>query len=379
MSRVYVNICPRPLDIIGQWDALAQRAPANVFMHPVALDAVRTTKFAKVHTLLAWDAGVEPHRLVGLWALQESAVARRWPAYLAAPPYDYAFVSSPVVDPACSDQVMRAFFDAIERDPTLPNVIRLKYLDAESETYQSMLKALATRGGPSLKLSERARPFVSRASGLKCSGSTRKKLRQDWNRLSALGSVEIVNEKERDKVERAFEAFLALEAASWKGGRGTALLCRDADAAFARRLMSSLAAACSASVALLRLDGRPIAAQVLLYCGPTAYTWKTAFDAEFAKYSPGALLVDKLTVELLSTDIDAIESCSPEGGFMANLWAGRRMTADLLIDVGARKSVGFTAAAMAARGYAQLRAIRNNLRSLSSRAHRRRKGLAAST
>ena len=33
----------------------------------------------------------------------------------------------------------------------------------------------------------------------------------------------------------AFETYLAMEAASWKGARGTALLCDEEDAAFARR------------------------------------------------------------------------------------------------------------------------------------------------
>jgi CelD/BcsL family acetyltransferase involved in cellulose biosynthesis len=374
MSGIYVNISSHRLDIVEQWEALAERAPANVFMHPAALNAVHATRFAKVHALLAWDASVEPHRLVGLWALQESAVARLWPAYLAAPPYNYAFVSNPVADPGRIDEVMRAFFDAIERDPALPNVIRLKYLDGESETSHAIVRALAERGSPSLKLSESARPFVSSAFGQKHSGSTRKKLRQDWNRLSALGSVEIVNDRERDKVEGAFEVFLTLEAESWKGGRGTALLCRERDAAFTRRLISSLAAAQNASVALLRVDGRPIAAQVLLYCGRTAYTWKTTFDAGHAKHSPGVLLVDKLTEHLLSTNIEAIESCSPDGGFMARLWDGRRTTTDLLVDLGAAKSLGFTAAAMGERAYAQLRALRNTLRP-----HRKRKGLAAAT
>jgi hypothetical protein len=311
--------------------------------------------------------------------LQESAIARLWPAYLCAPPYNYAFASGPVVDPDRMDEVMAAFFDAIERDPALPNVIRLEYLDGDCETYRPLVDALARRKSPSLKLSERARPFVSSALGLKHSGSTRKKLRQDWNRLSALGAVEIVNDRERDKVERAFEVFLAMEAESWKGGRGTALLCRAEDAAFTRRLVSSLAATEGASVALLCVNGRPIAAQVLLHCGRTAYTWKTAFDAEFAKYSPGVLLVDKLTERLLSTEIDAIESCSPEGGFMNQLWAGRRTTTDLLVDVGAHASLAFTAAAVGEWGYRQLRALRNRLRAPFRRWPRGRRGLAAPT
>ena len=179
-----------------------------------------------------------------------------WPSFLAAPPYDYAFVSNPVIDPDFMDEVIAAFLDAIERERSLPNVIRLRYLDASAETYPAILSALAARGGQVLKLSERERPFVTRDFGLKRSGSTRKKLRQDWNRLSALGAVDIVNERDAAAVRSAFETYLTMEAESWKGARGTALLCDEKDATFARRLIADLAADGNASVALLRVDGR---------------------------------------------------------------------------------------------------------------------------
>jgi hypothetical protein len=102
---------------------------------------------------------------------------------------------------------------------------------------------------------------------------------------------------------------------------------------------------------------------VLMYCGPTAYTWKTAFDAEYGKYSPGALLIDKVTEELFATPgIETIDSCSAEGSFMAQLWAGRRTMVDLLVDVGAGKSVSFALEAGRQRGYHVLRELRNRLR-----------------
>ena len=34
-----------------------------------------------------------------------------------------------------------------------------------------------------------------------------------------------------------------------------------------------------------------------------------------------------------SAEIDAIDSCSPEGGFMGQLWSGHRTTIDLLVSV----------------------------------------------
>jgi CelD/BcsL family acetyltransferase involved in cellulose biosynthesis len=363
MDQIEVEIGVPGVDIAEHWDSLAGRAAVNVFMNPTALNAACATKFAKVHVLRAWDKSAGGKRLVGLWAFEERGIAPLWPAFLAAPPYDYAFVSTPVVDPALMDEVIAAFFDAIERDPALPNVIRLRYLDGGSAAYQALLRALSRRASQTLTLSEWSRPYLADESGLKRSGSTRKKLRQDWNRLSGLGAADVVNDRTSSLVRDAFEVFLTLEAGSWKGANGTALLSDARDAAFARRLVGDLAGQGSASVALLRIDGRPIAAQVLLYCGTMAYTWKTAFDAEYAKYSPGALLVDKVTEELFAANqVESIESCSPEGSFMAQLWSGRRTTVDLLIDVGARRSLNFALAALAERGYAQLRELRNRLR-----------------
>jgi hypothetical protein len=173
----------------------------------------------------------------------------------------------------------------------------------------------------------------------------------------------VVNDRTAEGAEQAFEIFLALEAGSWKGDRGTAILCDELDAAFIRQLLNGLAGQGDASVALLRVDGRPIAAQVLMYCGTTAYTWKIGFDAEFAKYSPGALLVDKITELLFAgTEIDAIDSCSVESSFMAQLWAGRRPMVDLLIDVGPKRSLRFAMEAQRLLGYHRLRKLRDRLR-----------------
>ena len=131
-------------------------------------------------------------------------------------------------------------------------------------------------------------------------------------------------------------------------------------------MVAALAERGSASVALLRVDGRPIAAQVLMYCGATAYTWKTAFSPDYAKYSPGALLIDKITDELFSVGrITAIDSCSYEGSFMTQLWAGHRKMADLLVDVGPGKSLAFSLEAARQRGYGYLRWLRDWIRAWS--------------
>jgi CelD/BcsL family acetyltransferase involved in cellulose biosynthesis len=377
MNNISVSICSPGQDIGEHWAALTRRAAGNVFMNPIALKVAQATDFAQVRMLLAWQRGAQPARLVGLWAFEHKHMTPLWPSFLAAPPYDYAFLSNPVVDPEFLNETIAAFFDAIESERSLPNVVRLRYLDASSDSFGVIQQALAARGAQTLKLTERERPFATREFGLKRAGSTRKKLRQDWNRLCSLGAVEVLNDRSQAAVEDAFESYLVMEAASWKGEQGTALLCDEDDTLFTRQLMSELAASGSASVALLKVDGRAIAAQVLLYCGTMAYTWKTAFDAEFGRFSPGSLLVDKVTEHLFSGDVEAIESCSPEGGFMNQIWDGRRITVNLLADLGARRSLAFAAVVMAERGYAQLRGLRNRLRAGSWSLMPKRRGYAA--
>jgi CelD/BcsL family acetyltransferase involved in cellulose biosynthesis len=368
---ISVEIRAPDLALVPQWDALVRRASANVFMHPAALAAAADTGFAKLHVLLAWDAD----RLVGLWALRERRVAP-FLSFLAAPPYEFSFVASPVIDPDHIGTVMPAFFEAIANAPALPNVIQLKLLDGDAATFAPMMAALNARHGQMLKVAERARPFLANENERKRSGSTGKKLRQDWNRLSAVGAVDIANERMPDPTRAAFEIFLDLESRSWKGTNGTALLSHEQDAAFARALIANLADAGGASVALLRVNEKPIAAQVLLYSGSMAYTWKTAFDAEFAKFSPGALLIDKVTDVLFASGVAQIESCSTEGSFMEQLWTGRRMTVDMLIDVGTRKSASFALAVAAERSYVRLREFRNRMRGISWLPLPKRKSLA---
>lgn len=345
-----------------QWDDLAARASSNVFMNPAALDAVRETGFASLRVFCAWDGEGAARKLVGVWALRLHRVAPLWPAVLEALPYEYAFLSSPVVDPIYADDVIAAFFAVIEQG-ALPKVLNLPQLDAEGAAYAAILKELGRRGIEPLVVSNLSRPYVTAESGVKRTGSTRKKLRQDWNRLSALGSVDVVNDRSPAAVQEAFEAFLVLEKASWKGDRGTALLSDAADAAFVRKLVHNLAARQAASVAQLRVNGEVIAAQVLMYGGDTAYTWKTAFDVAYRKFSPGALLVDKITDELLaSPEIKAINSCAAESSFMGQLWSGRRPMVDMLVDVGPGKSLGFRIEALWLTGYQRLRELRDRLR-----------------
>jgi CelD/BcsL family acetyltransferase involved in cellulose biosynthesis len=357
---IAVSICSPGRDLIEPWNGLAARLESNAFMHPAALLAATETGFAKIHVLLAWDEETTPRRPIGFWALRERHDLPLMPAFLEALPYNYAFTSNAMIDGACADDVVAAFFDAVRRDARLPKIVRLRSFEADPVVHPAILRNLASTGRYH-EFSRIERPFADQSTSTK--KSTRKKLRQ----LSAVGTVEIVNERTSAGAEAAFETFLKLEAESWKGEEGTALLCDADDARFSRRLVENLASYGLASVALLRVDGDAIAAQVLFYSGRRAFTWKTAFKASFARFSPGVLVADKAMQSLVECgQIATIDSCSFPGGFMDHLFTGRRTFVDALIDLRPRNSLAFAAEVAQHQGWHLLRQLQSRFPSLGS-------------
>ena len=322
-----------PVPDPASWAELV-RLGGNAFMDPVALAAATETGSARIVTLCAW-AG---EQLVGFWALRITRPLPFLPLQLEALPYDYAFLSTPVIAPHHGQAVMASFLAAIAQDRRLPSSLWLKDFDIEGPAFAGLAPL------PQVVVRTLDRPVVSRDFGVRRSGSTRKKLRQDWNRLCAAGAAELINDRDSQSALAGLDIFFALEAASWKGARGTALASKQEDTRFARKLVGDMAAKGDASVALLLVDGKAIAAQVVLYSGTTAYTWKIAHDDEWARFSPGALLVDKLTEALLAGEIDLIDSCALDSGFMGRLWEGRKHTADLVVSAGLRPGPGFAVA-----------------------------------
>src|SRR4051812_40432908 len=100
---ISVTICSPCAAVGEQYQDLLSRAPSNVFMEPAALRAASEAGVAKICVLLARQED-SPRRLVGLWALRVRKIAPYWPAVLEALPYNYAFLSTPVIDPQFTDE-----------------------------------------------------------------------------------------------------------------------------------------------------------------------------------------------------------------------------------------------------------------------------------
>jgi CelD/BcsL family acetyltransferase involved in cellulose biosynthesis len=174
------------------------------------------------------------------------------------------------------------------------------------------------------------------------SSASRKKLRQHRRRLEEKGKLELKVWNTSEAVRQAFEDFLRLEAAGWKGRRGTALLCDQTEAAFVREMVAALAERGNAQVHALYLDGKPVSMQIVLRAGQVAFTWKTAYDETLHDYSPGMLLLEDYTKAFLADQsIACVDSCAyDEAGFMS-AWSERQTIAQVWIDARPGRSLVF--------------------------------------
>jgi CelD/BcsL family acetyltransferase involved in cellulose biosynthesis len=171
---------------------------------------------------------------------------------------------------------------------THPRRVELSFLDPEGPTVQ----ALSPPSGYSL--SERPllqSPYVATDGDAEAyfegrSANLRKSLRRTRRRLEEMGELSF--DVERDTAH--LDDGLRIEAAGWKGERGSAILKEPEADRFYHEVAGWAADAGSLRVAFLRLDGRPIAFELALQDDRSFYVLKHAFDPELARFNPAKLL-----------------------------------------------------------------------------------------
>jgi CelD/BcsL family acetyltransferase involved in cellulose biosynthesis len=347
-------------------DLLTRAAELNVFMDPAVVQAAAAAGFGDdIRTLLAWRVIDGRERLVGAWAFAVGHPGKSplpLPV-LRAPPHSHGHLATPIIDRTDIDATLEAMLNAVAGDAQLPKIVALEAMAMDGPTMDALARVLATRDSRPCIFESFRRPML--ASGLdgkaylekSLSSSSRKKLRQHRRRLAEKGALTSVVASEPDAVRDAMEEFLALEAAGWKGRQGTALLCKRRDAAFMRAAVIALAEDGNAAIHALYLDRQPASMQIIARCGPTAFTWKTAYDERLQDVSPGMLLLEDYTTTLLAdASIASVDSCAhDDSGFMA-VWTERQPVADLWFDVRCGGSAGFKVVSTLQRHYRSLRA-----------------------
>jgi CelD/BcsL family acetyltransferase involved in cellulose biosynthesis len=160
----------------------------------------------------------------------------------------------------------------------------------------------------------------------------RKEFNRLWNRLSELGELSFSVDDGSD-VEGWLKRFLALEAAGWKGKRGTALKVDPDQRAYFEKICRGAQRQGKLHCTELSLDGKALAMLTSFRAGRGLYTFKIAFDEEYARYSPGVLLMLKLIGVVQGDErIDWADSCAvPDHPMIDHIWAERRAMRSVLV------------------------------------------------
>ncbi|MGX7894787.1 GNAT family N-acetyltransferase [Tsuneonella sp. HG222] len=166
-------------------------------------------------------------------------------------------------------------------------------------------------------------------------GKKRKELRRQHNRLAEQGDLQVRRLRGSEGLDQWIAAFLELEARGWKGAQGSAM----ASSETTKRLFSQAlagAARCGRLERLeLTLDGRSIAMLASFLTPPGAFSYKTAFDEDFGRFSPGVLLQRENLDLLERPDIAWCDSCAaPDHPMIDHLWRERRAIGRVSVAIG---------------------------------------------
>jgi len=328
--------------VAAQWRELAARAlEPNVFYEPAFLLAAAAVADRGAGAVLVWSS-TEPARLLGLFP---GRIERRryGPALpiLVGLTHPYGPLGVPLVEREAAEPIVAAFLTHLSAQPTLPGLVLLPFLPADGP-FAAALAAITRRARmPTADFNHHQRallaPGRNRSRYVEDALTPRqhKELRRQWRRLSETGAVLFTAATEPAAVVVALEDFLALEARGWKGRAGTAAAGHDNVRGFVRAAVRGLAAEGKVSIDRLLVDGRAIAATIVLRSAGSAWFWKIAYDEAYARYSPGVMLTVELTSELAEdTSLARTDSCATANHPMIDrIWRERLALCDRLIAV----------------------------------------------
>lgn len=249
-------------------------------------------------------------------------------------------LGTPLVDAEGAAETIDNMLEALARpDAKLPGILVLPDLRLNGR-FTQLIKAVAIgRDLPLTVTNTFERPMLeSQEDGdtyLKTTISKNhmRDMRRQFRLLGEEGRVSYNVARQPEEIRRRMEEFLALEASGWKGRKRSAMVMDRFRAAFAREAITNLAEVDAVRIHTLDLDGRAIASMVVFIMAGEAYTWKTAYDERYARFSPGKLLLADLTDwHLDDPNIERTDSCAvPDHPIMSRFWKEREEMGTLLI------------------------------------------------
>ena len=325
--------------MLAHWDALARRCSEPNPFHEqwYLLSALRAHDPAgRVLLFTAWEGEC----LIGLLPLARSAryYGRPLP-HLATWTHGNAFLGAPLVERGMERRFWHALLDRADSNARSSLFLHLPLMPLTGALHDALQAVLHMRYAAVVFREERALLSSDMTAQdyfeASLSGKKRKELRRQFARLAEQGAVRTERCDGAETIADWIEQFLQLEASGWKGKSGSALASHAATSAQFRSALPQAAAKGQLERLAIYLDDQPIAMLVQFISAPGAYSYKTAFDERFARYSPGVLLQRENLALLNRPDVAWCDSCaSADHPMIDHLWRERRVVGHLSVAIG---------------------------------------------
>lgn len=318
-------------DRIGAWDALAQWASEpNPFLESwYLISALREFDPQGRVQLLTLEADGQ---IAGLLPVVRRTSYYGHPLpHLASWTHGNSFLGTPLVAHGFEGLFWRELLRWADRHTRIALFLHLTALSAGGQLHKALAQVLAENARPAATVHREERAML--ASSLDATdyaeqaipAKKRKELRRQQRRLSEEGELRFETSADAEAIESWAEEFLALEARGWKGDSGSALAGDPRTTALFTRALHGAAQRGRLGRVTMRLDGRAIAMLANFLTPPGAFSFKTAFDEDYARYSPGVLLQLHNLAILDRDEIDWADSCAAgDHPMIDHIWRERR-------------------------------------------------------
>jgi hypothetical protein len=339
---------------VPAWEDLAANAiEPNAFYEPwMMMPAIRAFGAGR-NLQFALVLANEPARhdgaplLCGIFPLEQQnhfqGLSRKLPfKTLRLWKHKYCYLCTPLVREEYGRQVIAAFFDWLDAGSHDCSLMEFRFIAGDG-MFNSLLIDYFERHAKLHYISmyfPRAmfRPKIDADTYLCAvlSAKHRKMIRRQERQLSEIGRLEYDSLTPDGDVAVWIEEFLRLEASGWKGRENTAIASDESDQSYFRSIAKEAFRRGRLSMQALRLDGRPIAYKCDFPAGRGLFTFRIAFDENYARNSPGMLLeIENVRRLHARSQIEWVDSCNDSFSFMFNrLWPARRTILDVVLGTG---------------------------------------------
>ena len=328
---------------LGQWSDLARAAVSpNPFNEPwFALPGLRAfdpESKARIASL------VRDGRLVGLLPVTASRRYHGRPLpHLGGWGHANCFCGEPLILPGFERDFWRDLLDWADRESGLAPFLHLSGIPTDSPTLSALYTVCEDQGRAPAIVHREERAVLNHGLSPEAhlAAAASKKRRKDWSRrlrrLEEEGDLRLTRHDDAAGLETWIEQFLALERTGWKGTENSALACDPRTEALFRESLTGAAQAGRLQRLAFHLDGKPVVMLATFVTPPHAFSFKTAYDEELARFSPGVLLQLENLALLDREDIALTDSCAaPDHPMIDHIWRDRREIVKVSIPIGGR-------------------------------------------